>query len=407
MTGWDTRAQVGLRAPLGIRTDVNPTAGVGGHHGGTGPFRRERHEDCRAIARAWQAWHMDPRNPNRYNDVAYNLFACHHDIVLEGRSTRDRPKVRGGANGNATVNGNRLSIVCIWGANDGDPPDSLKRAFLAGRRFLIDRAGMGTGITPHRDMSQTSCPGDPLTAWIRAGAPSPDGPSRPDDPPEDEDMFTDEDRAVLRNLYKVLANSNAAMAPYPHDDSRNSVRHATAMGARNARAANRQTVDIGRQVHTRENPTIGAQYGTMDRWAFNAIRPDRSQTPGARVGFLVDLDQIKEQNRAILAAVTSGGNMQAISEQIEAHHAEVMAAAAAAEDRVEHLVAQNDALADQVGGLLDGQGQIRELVDEALTGELDAMDALRALHGILGDVIAAEPLPGEDGAAGDLEDAAQ
>lgn len=186
---WDTRAEIGLRAPKAISTNVNPTEGCGYHYGGVGPFKRSSHDGCRAIWRAWQAYHMSPDNKNNYNDIAYNLGVCHHGYILEGRSTQSRPKVRGGANGNATVNYNRLSIVFIWGREDGKPTAGILEAFWAARKFLMDKAGMGSKNTPHRKMSSTSCPGDYIVAAVTLGpvtggtsAPTTPSPSPSPDP---------------------------------------------------------------------------------------------------------------------------------------------------------------------------------------------------------------------------------
>ena len=173
MTGWDTRAEIGLKPPRAISTNINPTKGVAFHYGGGGPYKRASHADCRAVWRAYQAWHMAPGNTNNYTDIAYNMGVCHHDVILEGRSTRTRPKVRGGANGDAVVNGNRYSICAIWGLHDGAPTDGLKRAYLTARQFLRDKGGAGNGTVGHRDMAGTSCPGNSIYAWIQAGCPAP------------------------------------------------------------------------------------------------------------------------------------------------------------------------------------------------------------------------------------------
>lgn len=61
-------------------------------------------------------------------------------------------------------------------------------AALAACRWLYDELARKTGRTPakrgHRDGMSTSCPGDPLYAWVRAGMPY------PTTTPEEDDMST-------------------------------------------------------------------------------------------------------------------------------------------------------------------------------------------------------------------------
>lgn len=208
MTGWDTRAKSGLRPPRAISTNINPAHGVAGHYGGSGPFKRSDHDACRAIWRGWQDFHMSPDNSNNYNDIAYNLGVCHHDIILEGRSTRTRPIVRGGANGNFTVNTNRYSVVAIWGVNDGEWPDKLKRAWRTARDWLQEQdSRTGDGLTPHSAMSSTGCPGKYGRAFLAAGAPYPSSTG-------DDDMTPAEAR-MLKDLHDVLVNGNDSMLTTP------------------------------------------------------------------------------------------------------------------------------------------------------------------------------------------------
>jgi hypothetical protein len=105
----------------------------------------------------------------------------------------------------------------------------------------------------------------------------------------------------------------------------------------------------------RVNPTLGVQYGTMARQVFNAVRPDRSQVPGARVGFLADLDRIAEQNAAILAASTG----QDVLAAIENH-------AAQARQHREQVAEEQEArladIADLIGQVSSGERPADEIV---------------------------------------------
>jgi hypothetical protein len=145
---------------------------------------------------------MSPSNPNNYNDIAYNLGACHHGYLLEGRSTRNRPKVRGGANGNARANAEAYSIVALWGSNDPKPPQLLLQALRAGIVFMRLNASASNEIPVHSDFSQTSCPGSDLRGWARDGAPVNDV-SEPEE--EEEESVSINYRTIWTQRHKFPA----------------------------------------------------------------------------------------------------------------------------------------------------------------------------------------------------------
>lgn len=172
MVTWSTRADWNARPPLNVRTDITPV-GVAVHWPGGGSYRRDDHAGCLALVRSWQTQHM---NAGNVNDIYYNLLACHHGHLIEGRSTQTRPVVRGGANGNATANGRWYSLQGMWGAGDGEPPDVLLATMRDGIEWFRSAGGAGDQLSVHSDHTATQCPGPALTAWARAGAPRPDQP---------------------------------------------------------------------------------------------------------------------------------------------------------------------------------------------------------------------------------------
>lgn len=102
-----------------------------------------------------------------YSDVAYNYAACVHGYVLEGRGIGRRT----GANGNQTLNRAHYAVLGLIG-NSGltEPTDKLLNAIRDAIEHLR-KHGADTEIQGHKDGYATSCPGGPLYAWVRQGAP--------------------------------------------------------------------------------------------------------------------------------------------------------------------------------------------------------------------------------------------
>jgi hypothetical protein len=171
MARWSSRADWGARAPRNVRTDINPV-GVAVHWYGGGRYRRSSHASCLQLVKAAQNQHMSLGN---VNDIYYNLACCSHGYLIECRSTRSPPRVRGGANGTAAANGQWYGLLALWGAGDGAPSDALLATMRDGIEFLRGSGGAGSRLSGHRDHVATQCPGDRLYAWARAGAPRPGG----------------------------------------------------------------------------------------------------------------------------------------------------------------------------------------------------------------------------------------
>lgn len=124
--------------------------------------------------RAIQDFHMRTRG---WSDIGYNFLVDYLGRIYEGRGWT--------AVGAHAKGHNTESIgVCFIG-KDGDATPPAKRAI----RWLADEANRRAGKTlrrnGHRDVGVTSCPGNDLYAWVRAGmpvtspAPTPRPPSSP------------------------------------------------------------------------------------------------------------------------------------------------------------------------------------------------------------------------------------
>lgn len=108
-------------------------------------------------------------NVRGWNDIAYNLVACDHDYLFEGR--------HGGTAANGTDYGNEhFPAVCWLGGPGHTPKDGALRAIDSARGRL---GGNDKPIYPHNHFYATACPGPFLTAWVKGGAHPPGAPPAP------------------------------------------------------------------------------------------------------------------------------------------------------------------------------------------------------------------------------------
>lgn len=119
--------------------------------------------------RSIQDFHMDGRG---WADIGYNFL-----VDVSGRIYEGRGWLVVGAH---APDHNTSGIgVCMIG-RDGDSTAAAKRSI----RWLYDeavrRAGRNLAKLGHRDVYATSCPGNQLHAWVRAGMPT-DGAGRTDE----------------------------------------------------------------------------------------------------------------------------------------------------------------------------------------------------------------------------------
>ncbi|OII62874.1 hypothetical protein BJP40_26930 [Streptomyces sp. CC53] len=154
--------------------------GVKVHYLGTA-YTSRAHEGCAAYVRQLRAAHLANTAEN-YVDVAYNLLVCEHGTVYEGRGAHRRS----GANGSATLNTAHYAVCALLGSSGlTEPPDAMLRGLRDAIDYLRREGAAGSEVLGHRDGYATSCPGEPLHAWVRAGAPRPAGPIPAPDPPPD------------------------------------------------------------------------------------------------------------------------------------------------------------------------------------------------------------------------------
>jgi hypothetical protein len=164
-----TRSQWGARdyrLPNGATLYSGNRRGVKLHYLGT-PYTDRAHTQCAAYVRQIQAQHMDG---NGWSDIGYSFAVCTHGYVYEGRGLRRRNS----ANGNTTLNNQDYAVLLLVGSSGVTKPTDDQ---LNGARDAIDycrREGpAGTWLGGHRDGYATSCPGDAVYAWAKAGAPRP------------------------------------------------------------------------------------------------------------------------------------------------------------------------------------------------------------------------------------------
>lgn len=109
------------------------------------------HSACQAAMRGIQNYEQN----HGYSDIAYNLAACPHGKIMEGRGV----SVRGAANGGGT-NGTYGSLCLLVGVGDPISPTfehsirSVQREFFPG------------SLLAHRQVNSTACPGDEITALV-------------------------------------------------------------------------------------------------------------------------------------------------------------------------------------------------------------------------------------------------
>ncbi|MEV4284736.1 N-acetylmuramoyl-L-alanine amidase [Nonomuraea bangladeshensis] len=169
-----SRRDWNARAPRGDYSQLDSAKGVKVHYTGgrVDPGIVSDHGACAALVRSIQTHHMDG---NGWVDIGYSFVACPHRKVFEGRGLHHLPAANGPG-----LNAGHYAVLGLVG-NTGlvQPTDLILHAILDAVEHVRARGGAGKEIKGHRDGYSTDCPGEPLYAWVRRGAPRPSGGAEP------------------------------------------------------------------------------------------------------------------------------------------------------------------------------------------------------------------------------------
>ncbi|MFB4307000.1 N-acetylmuramoyl-L-alanine amidase [Actinomadura sp. GTD37] len=124
--------------------------------------------------RSIQDFHMGP--DRRWSDVGYNFL-----VDVQGRIYEGRGWLTVGAH---APDHNSSGIgICMIG-RDGDATPAAERSIRAIYDEACRRAGRSLAKLGHRDVYETSCPGDQLWNWVHAGMPTDNVDEQEDDMPD-------------------------------------------------------------------------------------------------------------------------------------------------------------------------------------------------------------------------------
>jgi hypothetical protein len=182
----DTRSDWNARPPTSTRTsvDISRRTEFFNHYIGPGSpnFMARPHADCLAKVREWQAYHQS----KGWKDIGYNALVCGHARVVEGRGL--------GYSGSHCPDHNTSGFgVQFMVAGTERPTDAMYARMRRLYDDLVKAKGGPLAKRGHRDGVSTTCPGDIVYAWVKAGMPAPTT-------TEEDDMFSDTDRARLQAL---------------------------------------------------------------------------------------------------------------------------------------------------------------------------------------------------------------
>lgn len=166
-----TRAAWGAKAPSQALTRIASTRGVKVHYTGghVSPAIVDDHTRCIALVRSIQRMHMAGGRETPYSDIGYSMVACPHRKVFVGRG----PHILPAANGPGQNAGHYAVLALLGNSGFTEPTDGLLHAVVDAIEHLRAHGDAGPEVKCHRDGYPTDCPGGPLTAWVRRGAPRP------------------------------------------------------------------------------------------------------------------------------------------------------------------------------------------------------------------------------------------
>lgn len=175
------------------------------------PAMERDHSLCDNRARSVQNGHMDG---NGWTDVGYSYLVCPHGKVFVGRGYGNLPA----ANGPGMNSGHYAVLGMVGNSGLTKPTDAMLHGIRDVIEYLRGR-GVGTEIKGHRDGYATDCPGGPLYAWVRRGAPrpstrpTPDVKPAPDQPAPSKPPVEDEEIMEYTSLGLSPASTDARKVP--------------------------------------------------------------------------------------------------------------------------------------------------------------------------------------------------
>ncbi|MDX6742021.1 hypothetical protein [Actinocorallia sp. A-T 12471] len=172
-----TRKQWGARSPRSTASYLASTKGVKVHYTGSrvDPRTATDHTRCPALVRQIQNGHMDG---NGWNDIGYSFCVCPHGYVYEGRGLNRLPS----ANGPGLNTGHYAVLGLVGSEGLVTPSDAMLHGIRDAIEHVRAKGGAGKEIKGHRDGYSTSCPGERLYKWVKAGAPRPQSKPTPPTP---------------------------------------------------------------------------------------------------------------------------------------------------------------------------------------------------------------------------------
>lgn len=166
---YDARSSWGAAPP---KKQLNPWPGSGPthcvyHYVGGPNFAAvpANHSVCLNFVKSIQFYEMN----SGYSDVAYNVFACGHGRVIEGRGLHVQSGAQFGDNDDGFA-------ICFLMNVPNLMTDGFKRSGIDARQLALQfypncKAYDGHRNSPSPQVAQTACPGVAVMSWITAKGP--------------------------------------------------------------------------------------------------------------------------------------------------------------------------------------------------------------------------------------------
>lgn len=167
-----SRSKWGARPARSAASYLGGTRGVKVHYTGSPESvgLLDHHERCDDRVRSIQDSHMDG---NGWSDLGYSAVVCAHGHVYVGRGPHALPA----ANGPGLNSGHYAVCGLVGSKGFTEPTPAMLHGIRDAIEWLRREGNAGNEIKGHRDGYSTSCPGGPLYAWVKKGAPRPGGSS--------------------------------------------------------------------------------------------------------------------------------------------------------------------------------------------------------------------------------------